>query len=166
MTGFLLGESTRVRPGSLCCHANQLRQLLRYLSMRGFADPGLADAVPSVARWREASVPQSPARPAIERMLESCDRSRRVGVRDFAILMLLARLGLRAVEASRLAVEDLHWRAGEIEIDGKGHERARLPLPDDVGEALVAYLVLRGHHQSRLVFLSEHAPTRPIGRPG
>jgi site-specific recombinase XerD len=166
VTGFLLGESTRVRPGSVCCHANQLRQLLRYLSMRGFSDPGLADAVPSVGRWREASVPQFPARPAIERMLESCDRSRRVGVRDFAILMLLARLGLRAVEASRLAVEDLHWRAGEIEIDGKGHERARLPLPDDVGEALVAYLVLRGHHQSRLVFLSEHAPTRPIGPPG
>jgi hypothetical protein len=91
VTGFLLRESTRVRPGSVCCYANQLRQLLRYLSMRGFADPGLADAVPSVGRWREAGVPQFPQPPAIERMLESCDRSRRVGVRDFAILMLLAR---------------------------------------------------------------------------
>src|ERR1039458_5220387 len=89
VTGFLLRESTRVRPGSVCCHANQLRQLLRYLSMRGFVDPGLAGAVPSVARWREAGVPQFPERPAIERMLESCDLSRRVGVRDFAILMLL-----------------------------------------------------------------------------
>jgi site-specific recombinase XerC len=62
-------------------------------------------------------------------MLESCDRSRRVGVRDFAILMLLARLGLRAVEVSRIELDDLYCRAGEIEIDGKGHERARLPLP-------------------------------------
>ena len=78
VTGFLLRESTRVRPGSVCCHANQLRQLLRYLSLRGFADRGLADAVPSVGRWREAGVPQFPARPAIELTLESCDRSRRV----------------------------------------------------------------------------------------
>ena len=166
VTGFLLGESTRLRPGSVCCHANQLRQLLRYLSMRGFADPGLADAVPSVGRWREAGVPQFPARPAIERMLESCDRSRRVGVRDFAILVLLARLGLRTVEVSRIDLGDVYWRVGEIEIDGKGHERARLPLPDDVGEALVAYLTLRRHHDSRRVFLSEHAPTRPIEAAG
>jgi hypothetical protein len=129
VTGFLLRDSTRLRPGSVCCHANQLRQLLRYLSMRGFADRGLADAVPSVGRWREAGIPQFPARPAIERLLESCDQSRRVGVRDFAILLLLARLGLRTVEVARLELGDLHWRVGEIEIDGKGHERARLPLP-------------------------------------
>jgi site-specific recombinase XerD len=166
LTGFLLRESARVKPGSVCCHANQLRQLVRYLSMRGFADPGLAEAVPSVGRSRDAGIPQFPARPAIERMLESCDRSRRVGVRDFAILTLLARLGLRTVEVARLELDDLHWRAGEIEIDGKGHERARLPLPHDVGEALVAYLTLRRRHGSRLVFLSEHAPTRPIGPPG
>jgi integrase/recombinase XerD len=62
-------------------------------------------------------------------MLGSCDHSRRVGVRDFAILTLLARLGLRTVEVARLELDDLHWRTGEIEIDGKGHERARLPLP-------------------------------------
>jgi integrase len=89
-----------------------------------------------------------------------------VGVRDFAILMLLARLGLRSVEVSRIGLDDLYWRAGEIEIDGKGHERARLPLPSDLGEALVAYLRLRRRHESRLVFLSERAPTRPIGPPG
>jgi site-specific recombinase XerC len=163
VTGFLLRDSARVRPGSVCCHANQLRQLLRYLSMRGFADPGLADAVPSVGRWREAGVPRFPARPEIERLLESCDRSRRVGVRDFAILLLLARLGLRTVEVARLELDDLHWRAGEIEIDGKGRERARLPLPGDVGEA--PYLMLRGRHGGRRVFLTEHAPTRPIGPP-
>ena len=167
VTGFLLRDSARVRPGSVCCHANQLRQLLRYLGMRGFTASGLANAVPSVGRWREAGLPEFPARPAIEKLLASCDRSRRVGVRDFAILTLLARLGLRSVEVARVEeVHDLLWRAGEIEIDGKGHERARLPLPRDVGEALVAYLKLRGGHDSRRVFLTEHAPTRPIGPPG
>ena len=166
VTGFLLRESTRLRPGSVCCHANQLRQLLRYLSMRGIADRGLAEAVPSVGRWRDAGIPRFPARPAIQRMLESCDRSRRVGVRDFAILTLLARLGLRTVEVCRLELDDLHWRAGEIEIDGKGHERARLPLPADVGDALVAYLMLRGRHDTRRLFLTERAPTRPIRPPG
>ena len=166
VTGFMLRESTRLRAGSVRCHANQLRQLLRYLGMRGFADRGLAEAVPSVGRWRDAGLPQFPARPAIERLLESCDRARRVGVRDLAILTLLARLGLRTVEVARLELDDLHWRAGEIEIDGKGHERARLPLPGDVGETLVAYLTLRPVHDSRRVFLSEHAPTRPIEAAG
>ena len=86
-----------------------------------------------------------PSRPEIERLLGSCDRSSRDGARDFAILILLARLGLRAVEIARLELDDLHWRAGEIEVDGKGHERDRLPLPGDVGEALVEHLKLRGH---------------------
>jgi site-specific recombinase XerD len=99
-------------------------------------------------------------------LLGSCDRSSKVGARDFAILMLLARLGLRAVEISRLRLEALHWRAGEIEIDGKGHERGRLPLPSDVGEALVGYLSLRGPSDSRRVFLTVHAPTRPIESSG
>ena len=166
VTGFLLRESKRVSAGSVRCHANQLRQLLRYLGMRGFVDAGLAEAVPSVGCWRDAGIPQFPARLAIDRLLESCDRSRRVGVRDLAILMLLARLGLRTVEVARLELDDLYWRSGEIEIDGKGHERARLPLPSDVGEALVAYLVLRGRHDSRRVFLTEHAPTRPIQAAG
>jgi site-specific recombinase XerD len=166
VNGFLLRESTRVRAGSVCCHANRLRQLLRYLAMRGLADPGVATAVPPVGRWRDASVPQFPPRPAIDRLLASCDRSRRVGVRDYAILMLLARLGLRTVEVARLELDDLYWRIGEIEVDGKGHERARLPLAVDVGEALVDYLRLRGSHGTRRVFLTEHAPTRPIESPG
>jgi site-specific recombinase XerD len=118
VTAFLLHEFARVRPGSLCCHANQLRQLLRFLGLRGFADPGLADAVPSVGRWRDAGIPRFPARPAIGRMLGSCDHSRRVGVRDFAILTLLARLGLRTVEVARLERDDLHWRTGERSMAG------------------------------------------------
>jgi integrase/recombinase XerD len=73
--------------------------------------------VPSVRRWREADIPQFPARPAIERLLESCDCSRRAGVRDFAILMLLTRLGLRTVEVSRLELGDLHWQVMSARVD-------------------------------------------------
>jgi integrase len=85
-----------------------------------------------------------------------------VGARDFAIVMLLARLGLRTIEVCRLELDDLHWRAGEIEVDGKGHERDRLPLPPVVGEALVDYLTFRGGRDSRRVFLTVKAPIRSI----
>jgi site-specific recombinase XerD len=162
VTGFLLGECARVKPGSAGCYANRLRSLLRFLGLRGLTEPQLARSVPSVARWREAGIPQLPSRPEVERLLGSCDRSSRVGARDFAILILLARLGLRAVEVSRLELDDLHWRAGEIEVDGKGHERDRLPLPSDVGEALVDHFKLRGHSAHRRVFLTVRAPTRPL----
>ena len=166
LTAFLLGECVRVKPGSAGCYANRLRSLLRFLSLRGLAEPQLVRSVPSVASWREADIPQVPSRPQIEQLLGSCDRSSRVGARDFAILILLARLGLRAVEVSRLELDDLHWRAGEIEVDGKGHERQRLPLPGDVGEALVEHLKLRGHSAHGRVFLTVHAPTRPIEASG
>jgi hypothetical protein len=140
VTGFLLRECARVKLGSAGCHADRFRSLLRFLGVRGLADPGLAQFVPSVGSWREAGIPETLPQREIERVLASCDRSSVVGARDFAILMLLARLGLRAVEVARLELDDLHWRAGEIEVDGKGHEHGRLPLPSDVGEALVAYL--------------------------
>jgi len=80
--------------------------------------------------------------------------------------MLLARLGLRAVEVSRIELDDPRWRAGEIEVDGKGHECDRLPLPSDVGEALVDHLRLRGRSAHRRVFLTVRAPTRPIESSG
>ena len=140
VTGFLVRESERVSPRSAGCVACQLRSLLRYLAARGLADPGLVDAVPRIALWRDSAIPQFPAPAAVDALLASCDRSTVVGARDYAVLMLLARLGLRAIEVSRLELTDLDWRAGEIELDGKAHERGRLPLPTDVGEALVAYL--------------------------
>lgn len=166
VTTFLLLECARVKPASAGCYANRLRLFLRFLALRRLTDPGLADCVPSVGSWREAGIPEVPSRGEIGRLLGSCDRSRLVGARDFAILMLLARLGLRAVEVSRLELDDLHWPAGEIELDGKGYERGRLPLPSDVGEAVVDYLELRGRRDHRRVFLTVHAPTRPIGPSG
>jgi len=98
----------------------------------------------------------------IEALLESCDRSTLDGARDRAMLMLLARLGLRSIEIARLELDDLDWRAGDVLVRGKARRNDRLPIPDDVGAALAEYLALRGRHESRNVFLTLRAPTRPI----
>jgi len=91
------------------------------------------------------------------------DRKNETGARDYAILFLLARLGLRAVEVSRLRLDDLDWRAGQIIVDGKAHRRDQLPLPSDVGEAIVEHLKHRGRRRGqRHVFLTVHAPIRPL----
>ncbi|MFL5848310.1 MAG: hypothetical protein ACJ76R_05175 [Solirubrobacteraceae bacterium] len=100
VNAFLVRECARVSSGSAGCCAYRLRSLLRYLAVRGVADPGLAQAVPRVARWREATIPQFPTRPDIDRLLASCDRQDATGARDHAVLLLLARLGLRAVEVA------------------------------------------------------------------
>jgi site-specific recombinase XerD len=119
--------------------------------------------VPRVARWREATIPQFPTRPEIDGLLASCDRDKATGARDYAVLLLLARLGLRAVEVSRLQLDDFDWRAGEVTVDGKAHRRDRLPLPSDVGEAIVAHLKQRDRQRGeRCVFLTVHAPIRPL----
>lgn len=165
VTAFLVRESGRLSPGSMGAVSSRLRSLLRYLSMRGLADPGLADAVPRIASWRQAIVPRFPEPAAVDALLASCDRSTVVGARDYAVLMLLARLGLRAVEVSRIELSDVDWRAGEIELDGKAHHRGRLPMPAEVGEALVAYLRVRDRTHRR-VFMNVQAPARPLEATG
>jgi integrase len=100
-------------------------------------------------------------------MLKSCDRRRSDGQRDYAILLVLLRLGLRAGEVARLTLEDIDWRSGEVVVHGKGRRVDRLPLPGDVGEALVAYL-RRGRPCTarRELFLRTIAPIGPLGRGG
>jgi site-specific recombinase XerD len=99
----------------------------------------------------------------VQRLLDCCDRTDSGGVRDFAILMIVARLGLRSAEVARLELGDLDWRAGEIVVRGKARRRDRLPLPCDVGEALAAYLSeVRPATPIRQVFLARKAPTRAI----
>jgi integrase len=98
----------------------------------------------------------------IESLIDSCDPSSLDGIRDRAIVLLLARLGLRSIEISRLSLDDIDWRAGDLLVRGKARRDDRLPLPEDVGAALAEYLKLRGPHSSRRVFLTLRAPTRPI----
>jgi site-specific recombinase XerD len=162
VSAFLVRECARLAVGSAKGRVAELRSLLRFLHVRGLTASALAESVPPVAGWRETGIPRTIARGEVERLLAGCDRSRLDGVRDFAILILLARLGLRSIEVARLELDDLDWRSGEIVVRGKARRQDRLPLPGDVGEALAAYLSLRGQHDSRRVFLTLRAPTRPI----
>lgn len=144
-----------------------LRSLLRFLHVRGYLDLPLWAAVPPVAGWRGGALPRSVPAGEVQRLLASCDRRRRLGRRDYAILMLLARLGLRAGEVAALELGDLDWRAGEIVIRGKGRQLERLPLPGAVGEAIVGYLQhgRPGTEESR-VFMRGRAPRGPLSAAG
>lgn len=162
VSAFLLGECGRVSIGSAKGKVAELRSLLRFLHLRGFTAMALAESVPSVAGWRDTAIPPTMPRADVERLLACCERSRLAGARDYAMLILLARLGLRSVEVARLELSDLDWRAGELVVRGKARRQDQLPLPGDVGEALAAYLSVRGPRGSRRVFLTLKAPTRPI----
>jgi site-specific recombinase XerD len=159
---FLLGECGRVCLGSAKGKVAELRSLLRFLHVRGLTPRSLAESVPGVAGWRETTIPPTMPQADIEALVASCDRSTLDGARDHAMLMLLARLGLRSIEIARLQLEDLDWRAGELLVRGKARRDDRLPIPDDVGTALAGYLAVRGRRDLRSVFLTLRAPIRPI----
>ena len=145
-----------------------LRSLLRFLFLAGHTRQQLAWAVPSPAGFAGGSLPRALEPGAVAVLLAGCDRGTAVGRRDFAILVLLARLGLRGGEAAALALDDIDWHRGEIMVRGKGGRRDRLPLPGDVGEALVAYLrdgrpAVAG---CRTLFLRVRAPMGALGTRG
>jgi integrase/recombinase XerD len=138
-----------------------LRSFLRYARYRGEIQADLAAAVPTVANWSMPGIPRGIAPEQVRRLLCQADRTTAVGRRDYAILLLLARLGLRASEVVMLELEDIDWKGGCLSVCGKGGRRSQLPLPRDAGEAIVAYL-RRGRPRSlcRRVFLTAHAPVR------
>lgn len=138
--------------------ATALRSFLRFLFLRGQISIDLSFSVPMVRRWAQATVPAFLSTEEVDRVLSSTDRSTLGGLRNHAILLLLARLGLRAGEIVALELGDIRWRAGEIVVRGKGRVRDRVPLLSDVGEALALYLKGRGQCDSRRVFLRSIAP--------
>jgi integrase/recombinase XerD len=159
INGYLLRASARVRVSSAQAMVTALRSLLRFLHLEGLIDRDFAVAVPSVAKWRLASLVRALDASSVMRLLDGCDRRTAVGRRDFAILMLLSRLGLRTGEVAALRLEDLDWRTGEIVVHGKGSRQERLPLPVDVGEAIVGWLRDgRPDCESRFVFTRARAP--------
>jgi site-specific recombinase XerD len=163
VTAFLLGETSRCRANTAKTITGQLRSFLRFLYVKGLTPVQLAAAVPPVAGWRDTSIPRGIPAQNLEGILDSCDRNHPGGIRDRAILTLVGRLGLRCIEVARLEVADIDWRAGEIVVRGKARRQDRLPLPADVGEALVSYLCqVRAATTIRPVFLTLRAPTRPI----
>jgi integrase/recombinase XerD len=133
-------ESRRVSVSSTAAAAGALRSFLRFLHLEGLIDRNLAVAVPTVAKWRLASLVRAVDPVLLARLLGSCDRGIMIGRRDFAIVTLLSRLGLRIAELAALRLEDIDWRAGELVIHGKGERQERLPLPVDVGETIVDWL--------------------------
>jgi site-specific recombinase XerD len=139
-----------------------LRSLLRYLHVAGLIELPLEWAVPGVADLRDRSLPRGLEPAVVKKLLASCDRRRSVGRRDYAILLLLARLGLRAGEVAAVTLEDVDWRRGELLIHGKGGRDDVLPLPCDLGEALVSYLRRRPASDSRTLFLKVLAPAGPM----
>lgn len=140
-----------------------LRSFLHYARYRGDITCDLAAAVPTVANWSMTSIPRAIPAEAVRRLLASINRRTATGRRDYAILLLLARLGLRAGEVVRLELADIDWNAGSLSVQEKGGQRSTLPLPTDVGAATAAYLRYgRPPSSSRRVFLRAKAPIRGL----
>jgi integrase/recombinase XerD len=155
-------QAGRLQIGSMRQTVGVLRTFCRFLFATGVTPLDLSGAVPSVSGIRFDGLPKALEREVVRALLASCVLDRPTGRRDYAILMLMVRLGLRAVEIARMELGDIDWRAGEIEVRGKGGRRDRLPLPGDVGQALADYLV-EGRRASscRSVFLQAAGP--PVG---
>lgn len=139
-----------------------VRMFVRYLACNGMCRPGLDGAFPRVANWSQQSIPQGLASADVDRILSCCPATNR-GLRDKAILLLLVRLGLRAGDVEGLRFADLSFQDARIRVSGKGRREALLPLPQDVGDALLAYVMHgRPRVQSEFVFLRSLAPFRPL----
>src|SRR6266581_3588511 len=163
VTNYVVARCRGQVPGSAKFLVTGLRSVLGFLFLTGRIPCQLAGAVPMVAHWGAGSLPRALSPQAVAALLASCDPATLDGRRDRAILVLLARLGLRAGEVAGLELDDLDWRAGEISVHGKGSRRERLPLPADVGEALVAYLHGgRPRAGCRKVFLRLNAPVEGL----
>lgn len=166
--GFVVDVCPRLGHRSAELTVVALRSLLRFLHLDGELERSLAGAVPSVAGWRLSGLPKRLEPEQVDALLASCDRATGTGVRDLAILTMLARLGLRAGEVAGLSLEDVDWRAGEIVVCGKGQRSERLPLPSDVGEAIAGYL-RDGRPvsaQGRTVFVRVRAPHGALTKGG
>jgi integrase/recombinase XerD len=142
--------------------ASALRSFLRYLHLAGLIEAPLQWAVPSVADLRDRTLPRGLEPAAVGKLLASCDRRRTIRRRDYAILVLLSRLGLRRGEVAAIGLEDIDWRAGLLLVRGKGSRQDVLPLPVDVGEALVSYLRRRPRCESRALFVRITAPLQGL----
>ena len=142
------------------------RSFLQFLVMTGEIHCELAQCIPSLPGWRATHLPEFLTSDEVKRLLKTCDRRTLVGSRNYAILLLLVRLGLRASEVLNLTLDDLDWQRGELSVWCKGGKRSVFPLPHDVGEALVSYLRrARPRFSTRQVFIRVRAPYRGLRNP-
>jgi site-specific recombinase XerD len=166
ISDFLLRHARSGGIGVAKLMVTALRSFFRFLFLHGKTETDLAGAVPTVPEWRLAGLPKYLTPEEVERVVRSCERDTPVARRNHAIILLLARLGLRAGEVVALDLEDVDWRAGELRVRGKGRQHDRLPLPVDVGEALARYL---RHYRppcvTRRLFVRIKAPHRGFAHP-
>lgn len=144
-----------------------LRMYLRYLASRGLCESSLIGAIPSVPRWRLSSLPRYMLSDDVEKVIESCDVTTHKGLRDRAVLLLLARLALRGGDVFNLRLEDIDWDNSHICVSGKSRRAVALPLPQDAGDALLSYIELvRPRVASDVVFLRAVPPYKPFASSG
>ena len=159
ITAFVQRQATLVTSKRAPLVVTALRSFLRYLFYRGIVAVDLATCVPTIATWSLSKVPRFLAGEQIQKILGSCDKQTAIGKRDYALLLLLARLGLRAGEVVALTLDDLDWEAGLVTVRGKGKRVAQMPLPSEVGAAIADYLSTgRPQCSSRRVFIRGKAP--------
>jgi len=159
ISGFILRYAQTMSPGRTQRIVTALRSFLRFLHQEGKINKDLAAAVPTVAKWRFTELPKFLKPEESERLLQSCTQNTVIGKRDYAVLLFLSRLGLRAGEIVHMRLDDIHWETGELLVRGKSSREERLPLPHDVGEALANYLCNgRPRCSSRRVFIRKKAP--------
>jgi site-specific recombinase XerD len=159
VTKFVVRQAHRLSPVQAGLVVTALRSFFRYLRHRGKVSIDLSGCVPTVSNWSLSTLPRFIPTNDVESILKCCDRKSSVGRRNYAILLLLARLGLRAGEVVGLTLDDIDWNAGQITIRGKGGRSVPLPLAADVGAALAAYLRKdRPRCVSRRAFIRHRAP--------
>ena len=168
VSSFVCLECGRRGPGSASTTVTGARAWLRFLYATGRTPVALAEVVPSAANWSLSGLPRSIGAKELASLLGSCDRRRAVGRRDFAILTLCARLGLRAGEVGSLGLGDIDWHRGDLTVRGKGGRVDHLPLPVDVGEAITGWLTRGRPHgtATSTVFVRLRAPYGPLASTG
>ena len=162
IAGFLQHLHSRPRPCRTKTLSTHLRTFFRYLFQAGKIATNLAAGIPSVAQRYGARLPRHLTTEQVETLLAAVRSDTPQGRRNYAMALLLARLGLRAQEVIALQLEDIDWRAGELLVRGKGQRHDRVPLPQDVGEALADYVRLDRVTTSRVLFVTDRAPHRPF----
>ena len=159
ITAFVQRQAALVTSKRAQLVVTALRSFLRYLFLRGLVAVDLAPCVPTIATWSLSNLPRFLAGEQIQKILASCDQETSIGKRDYALLLLLARLGLRAGEAVALTLDDFDWETGVVTVRGKGKRVAQMPLPSEVGTAIANYLSTgRPRCSSRRVFIRAKAP--------
>ena len=161
----ILDEAQKCSRAYLAKMRTALRGYLRFLIARGECKPWLDQAVPVFAHWQLSSLPRYLSDSDIERVIAACETGTPHGIRDKAIILLLARLGLRGGDILTMRLCDIEWAQGSLRVRGKGRREVRLPLPQDAGDALLSYFdQVRPLSDSDRVFLRLHAPFRPFAK--